>query len=110
MELKDVQKAIPHALIIFPRYSLHCDKVNYNYKERTFEDLINYSKEFAEYKNPKLPRSKFRNCEFPPLISPVGPVIDHITVPPLHIGLRIGLQIVNIIEQSAVEIDLKLNK
>ena len=39
VELKDVQKGIPHAPIIFPRYSLHCDKVNYNYKERTFEDL-----------------------------------------------------------------------
>ena len=110
VKLKDVQKGKPHAPIIFPRYSLHCDKVNYNYKERTLEDLINYSKEFAENKDPKLPRSKFNNCEFPPLISPVGPLIDHVTVPPLHIGLRIGLQIVNIIEQSAIEIDLKIRQ
>ena len=50
VKLKDSTEKDP---IIFPRYSLHCDKVNYKYKDRTFEDLINYSKEFAENKDPK---------------------------------------------------------
>ena len=59
---------------------------------------------------PKGQVSKFQNCEGKPLISAKGPVIDHVSVMPLHLSLGLGLQLIDIAEDIASALDLQIQE
>ena len=59
---------------------------------------------------PKGQVSKFQNCEGKPLISAKGPVIDRVSVMPLHLSLGLGLQLIDIAEDIASALDLQIQE
>ena len=52
----------------------------------------------------------YNNCKAPPLNCDEGVIIDSFSTTPLHVSLGVGLHLVNIIENKAVEIDHKVRQ
>ena len=52
----------------------------------------------------------YNNCEHVPLIPEKGSVLKHVSVMPLYLSLGIGLQFINIVENTAVSLDIEVRE
>ena len=111
-QLADLKMGVPHAPLSLPKYSDKDPRLaeEKTFQQRTLEGMATMADNFASSGLPKSQVSKFQNCEAKPLISPEGPVIDHISVMPLHLSLGLGLQLVNVAEDIATAMDLKIRE
>ena len=80
------------------------------FTSRTVDGMAAMADMYATSGLPKGQVSKFQNCEGKPLISAKGPVIDHVSVMPLHLSLGLGLQLIDIAEDIASALDLQIRK
>lgn len=113
--LNDISKGIPHAPYILPKYRNSSTEDAHNdihkvFPKRTLEDMRTQSTNFSSSGNKKDNVKNFQNCEGIPLITGEGPVINHMSVMPLHLSLGLGLQIVNITDNLTRSIDLTIRE
>ncbi|XP_072016284.1 uncharacterized protein [Amphiura filiformis] len=111
----DMPKSVPHAMHIFPKYQ---DKTQGRSKVlpddsdflRTFDAChVKYEEYVAAGENKKHAQ-KFNNCIHPPLIRGPEFTVDTISTSPLHISLGLGLQVLNIVENTAIALDQEVKE
>ena len=103
VSLRDTPPGIPHAQVIFPRYSDDDTVTKRSFTPRTFEEVREMVKKLLE-SNKKSP-ADFANCEHQPLINGEGEIVNATSVTPLHIPLGLGVKILEAVETLAVEED-----
>ena len=112
VQLSDLKKGVPHAPTTLPRYVSQDPQqsVSKTFTERTVEGMAAKAEAYAKSGLPRSQISKFENCERKPLIDAKGPVLDHVSVMPLHLSLGIGLQLVDMAEDLATAINLEIRE
>lgn len=105
-QLSDLQKGIPHAPLIFHRYRRN--GAEYEFPQRSFSGMLNDHQEFASSGKQRSKVSQYNNCEYPPMMNASGPVINTLSVMPLHLALGLGLQIVNLCHEAAIALDVSI--
>jgi len=109
--LNDISKGIPHAPYILPKYrNISTEGACKDFPKRTLEGMDNQSKKIISSGKTKENVKNFQNCEGTPLLTDKGPVLNHMSVMPLHLSLGLGLQIVNIADDLASTIDLTIRE
>ena len=107
--LKNLVKGIPHAPITLAKYIQFENRVKI-FQRRTLEGIREEATQFKEQGCPRNRLKDFKNCEDHPLLPPEinGPVVDYLSVMPLHINLGLGLQFHNILGEHAIALDLSI--
>lgn len=105
-QLSDLQKGIPHAPIILHRYKKDVDECTFS--QRSFSGMLDDHQKFVDSGRERSKVSQYNNCEYPPILNASGPVINTMSVMPLHISLGLGLQLVNLCQEAAIALDIKI--
>ena len=112
VQLADLKKGVPHAPVTLSKYNAHDHRQpeEKTFTSRTVDGMAAMADMYATSGLPKGQVSKFQNCEGKPLISAKGPVIDHVSVMPLHLSLGLGLQLIDVTEDIASALDLQIRE
>ena len=111
----DMPKTRPHAIHILPKYQDKTDGRSIVIPDeedflRTFDSCHVKYAEFTAAGGDKKHAQKYNNCINPPLITGPEYTVDTISTSPLHISLGLGLQVLNIVENSAIALDAEVKK
>ena len=109
----DTPKGKPHAASVLPKYEQQAGEQREFLRDdesflRTFDGCAKKHAEYVASGRKKENAKDYHNCINAPLLTGPDTTIDKISASPLHISLGLGLQVLNIIENTAINLDKEI--
>ena len=106
--LANLSKRVPHSLVLFENY-ISSDQVTPKlFDSRTLEAISQMPTEYQQAGGKTDTAKQYKNGENMPLIPEKAPLINEVSVMPVHLSLGIWLQFINILEDAAVSLDIEI--
>ena len=107
ISLDDIKKGVPHSPFIMDESNGRSGYFDY-FVRRSAEGLFHDWECYERSGKPRSSVQEFHNCEFEPLISKEGLVIDRVSLMSLHLGLGLGKNLLDEFETHAIEVDRQI--